>query len=395
MALPISLYLHIPFCKHRCAYCDFNTYSGLEDLIPKYVSALIREIESFAENANEVISIQTIFFGGGTPSLLAIQYVQRILESVGQNYALRDEVEISFEANPGSLSKEYLIDLHQSGINRLSMGVQSSNPNDLRILERQHNFLDVIRSMKWARVAGFENINLDLIFALPGQTLQSWQTSLERALELHPEHLSIYALSIEHGTPFRDMLRRGLFPLPDPDHAAEMYEWAQNRLATAGFDHYEISNWARRNPEGDILSCQHNLQYWRNLPYVGLGAGAHGWVGGIRTVNALSPAGYIQRMETEQKLSFPRTAATVSAEEISQQRAMAETMIMGLRLLNEGVSQKDFALRFGLSLNEVYSDQLEGLEAKNLLKRDGPNNDTLLLTTQAQLLGNQVFSEFV
>ena len=327
--------------------------------------------------------------------MLSVNDVDKIIDSINQNYAIGSQVEISFEANPGSLNREYLKNLRQSGVNRLSLGAQSSNPNDLRVLERNHNFIEVIQSMKWARFAGFDNVNLDLIFALPGQSFPSWQSSLESALQLDPEHLSLYALSIEHGTPLMNMFNRGLLPLPDPDLAASMYEWAQKRLRNAGFDHYEISNWARPARLGEIFSSQHNMQYWRNLPYIGMGAGAHGWVGGFRTVNVLSPASYIQRMKKQKQHSFPRTSATLSAKPISQKQAMAETMIMGLRLLNEGISQKDFALRFGHGPDEVYSDQLEDLEDKKLIYRGGNGGDKLLLTEQAQLVGNQVFSEFV
>lgn len=390
-----SLYIHIPFCSHRCAYCDFNTYAGLEELIPPYVEALIREIDGLAYAAKEPISVHTLFFGGGTPSLLPAKLLAQILTAVSQNYVLHTAAEITLEANPGTLSPEYLTELRQMGINRLSLGVQSASPEELRLLERQHDFLDVIRSVRWARQAGFANLNLDLIFALPGQSLASWQNNLEQALALGPEHLSLYALSFEHGTPFRDRLNRGLMPLPDPDLAAEMYEWADKRLGEAGYEHYEISNWARHNAKGELLSCQHNLQYWRNLPYIGFGAGAHGWVGGLRTMNVLSPAAYIQRLASKKEFAFPRTAATSTAAKVDSRQAMAETMMMGLRLLKEGVSQQEFAERFGTSPDSVYSTEIEQLQSKHLLERSGPKKDRLRLTRQAALLGNLVFSEFV
>lgn len=392
---PISLYLHIPFCTHRCAYCDFNTYAGLEDLIPPYVKALITELQGLARAGRQRLPVHTIFFGGGTPSLLPAEEIARILVAIRTHYQLAPYMEITLEANPGTLSLDYLQKIREAGVQRLSLGVQSSRPEELRLLERQHSFGEVIESVKWARQAGFENINLDLIFALPGQSLQSWQHNLELALSLNPEHLALYALSIEHGTPFQHMLARGLLTSPDPDLAAQMYESAIARLDRAGFEHYEISNWARRDAAGQLLSCIHNLQYWRNQPYLGLGAGAHGWVEGYRTVNVLSPAAYIQRLESSAAFEFPRTPATSSAVRVGVQRAMAERMLMGLRLLGEGVSRNEFASRFGMPLEAVYGPAIARLESLNLIEVAGSKRERVRLTPRGMLLGNQVFMEFV
>ena len=207
--------------------------------------------------------------------------VTRILETIDRVFSLRPGLEITLEANPGTLNIQHLHNLRSLGVNRLSLGVQSAHPGELRLLERNHDYHDVIHSVTWARQAGFDNLNLDLIFGLPEQRLETWQHTLDLVLGLDPEHISLYALSLEHGTPFGRWAKRGLLSTPDPDLAAEMYEWASDRLEYDGYAQYEISNWAKNSLAGDMLACRHNLQYWRNLPYLGFGAGAHGYAGGI------------------------------------------------------------------------------------------------------------------
>ena len=385
-----SIYLHIPFCVHRCGYCDFNTYAGLEDLIPAYADALIEEIQQVAASAQDKLPVHTIFFGGGTPSLLSIESVKRILHAIHGGFAVDRDAEITLEANPGTLALEKLLGLRQAGVNRLSFGVQSANPEQLRLLERQHDFQDVIQAVKWARHAGFDNLNLDWIYGLPGQSLDSWQKNIELAIGLAPEHLSLYALSIEHGTPFKEMSSRGLLPLLDPDLAADMYEWASERLGQSGYEQYEISNWAKPGRE-----CKHNLQYWRTLPYIGFGAGAHGFAGGYRTSNVLAPAAYIQRFNVETKLSFPRSSATATMEKIDDKRAMGEMMMMGLRLTQEGVTGNKFADRFGQDLQEVYESQIGKMQGLGLLESLNGDQKAIRLTKSGRLLGNQVFVEFI
>lgn len=392
---PYSLYLHIPFCTHRCGYCDFNTYAGLEALMPAYVDALIAETKQAGRSAGARLPVHTVFFGGGTPSLLPLGDVRRILDAIRDAYSLAEDAEITLEANPGTLSLEKLTGLRRAGINRLSFGVQSASPEELRLLERQHDFADVIRAVKWARQAGFDNLNLDWIYGLPGQTLESWQRNIELAVSLAPEHLSLYALSIEHGTPFKEMSTRGLLPVLDPDLAADMYEWAGDHLEAAGYRQYEISNWARLDGDGRALACKHNLQYWRTLPYIGLGAGAHGFAEGYRTANVLAPAAYIQRMKAGGEFRFPRTPATVTFEKIDEKRAMGETMMMGLRLVEEGVTDGTFAQKFSRGLQEVYGPQIQQLQGIGLLETVGGTDRAIRLTKRGRLLGNQVFIEFI
>ncbi len=402
-----SLYLHIPFCRHRCAYCDFNTYAGLADLIPAYVQALCCEIACC--QSGDPLPVHTIYFGGGTPSLLPIASFAQIFTALHTTFNIQPAAEISLEANPGTLTRPYLRGLHSLGFNRLSLGMQSARPDELRLLERQHDLTDVIHAVQWARQAGFDNLNLDLIYGLPGQTLEDWQRSLAFALDLQPEHLSLYALTIEPGTPFEAWFRRGLLPSPDPDLSADMYDLASDHLAAADFLQYEISNWARassNHPSTASLSphfaCRHNLQYWRNQPYLGLGAGAHGYLGNQRTANVLHPAAYITRLTNPPAFEKPSASAALgsihpspAAETItplSRGDEMAETMIMGLRLTREGVSDERFSQRFGASLTSVYGPQIERLVGLGLLEWFG---DTLRLTPRARLIGNQVFIEFI
>lgn len=388
---PFSIYLHIPFCVHRCAYCDFNTYAGLEHLAPAYTRALQAEL-AFVSRAAPGLPVHTVFFGGGTPSLLGLDLMDGILETLTGGFDLDGESEISLEANPGTLSREYLAGLRSMGFNRLSLGVQSANPGELHLLERQHSYADVIQGVAWARQAGFDNLNLDLIFGLPGQSLETWQHSLRLVCDLQPEHLSLYALTLEHGTPMQHWVERGLMPEPDGDLAADMYEWASEYLEQGGFVQYEISNWARRSVEGGVLACRHNLQYWRGLPYLGFGAGAHGYAGGVRTANVLAPAVYIERMKSGADGQFPRTPVTASATVIDRAAEMGETMMMGLRLVEEGVSAAAFEARFGQGLEAVFSWQIKMLVGQGLLEW---NAGRLRLTRAGRLLGNRVFMEFI
>lgn len=400
---PFSLYLHIPFCTHRCSYCDFNTYAGLENLVPAYVQALCREIELLAESAGKRLPVHTVFFGGGTPSLLPADELERVLQALFASFELLAGLELTLEANPGTLSRAYLRDLRSLGVNRLSLGMQSAAPEELSLLEREHDFRQVTRAVAWSRGAGFEDVNLDLIFGLPYQSLASWQKNLELALGLSPDHLSLYALTLEHGTPMAHWVERGLLSEPDPDLAAEMYEWADDKLNRAGYAQYEISNWALEGERGRLKVCRHNLQYWRNQPYLGIGAGAHGFAGGVRTANVRAPQAYIHRLSADEnhhdlgERDFPRTPATSSVEPIDRDREMRDTLLMGLRLTEEGVSEHTFAQRFGLPLSGAFSGEIEMLQKSGLLTwaGEGKQARSLRLTPRGRLLGNQVFMQFV
>lgn len=397
-----SIYLHIPFCQHRCSYCDFNTYAGLQELIPAYTDALIKEIQILANGDDQSLPVRSIYFGGGTPSLLPENALERVLDALDDAFRLEPAIEITLEANPGTLLFEYLHALKSVGFNRISLGMQSAHPGELIFLERNHDFVDVVDAVKWARQAGFENLSLDLIFGLPEQQIDAWRDSLDLAFKLRPEHFSLYALTIEHGTPLGSRADRGLIPIPDPDAAADMYELACESLSAAGYLQYEISNWAAARNTGSPLgrtsvparACQHNLQYWRNLPYFGLGAGAHGFVGGYRTINTLSPRSYIKRLTDEDTASyqFPRTPVTTQAKKIDRETEMRETMMMGLRLTCEGVSDNVFQKRFGISVNDAFEREINKLTDWGLIEWEG---ETIRLTPKGRLLGNQVFMQFV
>ena len=382
-------------------------------MIPAYVEALIREIEFVGKQTTQLFNypatIHTIFFGGGTPSLLSPKQFKSIFESIRNSFALTGDVEITMEANPGTVSYENLLELRNLGINRISFGVQSANTEELRMLERTHNFFDVIEAVTSARKAGFVNLNLDLIYGLPEQTLSTWQTTVKRILDLHPEHISAYALTLEHGTPFGRWSAKGLLPLPDPDLAAEMYEWLSETLEANGYVQYEISNWAmngqRSKVEGQrrtldlrpltpLFACRHNLQYWRSLPYLAFGAGAHGYASGYRYSNVLRIKTYIDRLTNYHitNYEFPLSPATVNHHKQTLADDMSEYMLNNLRLVEAGASDADFKSRFGKGLMDVYAAEIEELVCFGLLEwREG----SIKLTQHGRLLGNQVFLRFL
>ncbi|MCC6147263.1 MAG: radical SAM family heme chaperone HemW [Anaerolineaceae bacterium] len=393
----ISLYLHIPFCRHRCSYCDFNTTTGLEALIPAYVEALCQEIKLVGRAAETRLPapVHTIFFGGGTPSLLPPEAIAKILGAVRRSFAVLPGVEISLEANPGTVSFDGLQRLRAAGVNRLSFGMQSADPQELVFLERQHDIYDVLRAIEWSRKAGFTNLNLDLIFGLPDQSLERWQRTMEIACSLNPEHFSLYALTVEEGTPLFGWVQRGLTTAPDDDLAAEIYEWTSDFLERAGFEQYEISNWARENDDGELLVCRHNLQYWRSLPYLGFGAAAHGYADGMRTANVTGVGTYIERCMRAQTVEFPAGPALDSLTPLTSQTEMEEMMMVGLRLTREGVQAAGFLKRFGLSLQDAFPAQIHKLIFSGLLEWQGEQKTALRLTKRGRLLGNRVFREFV
>jgi oxygen-independent coproporphyrinogen III oxidase len=394
---PYSLYFHIPFCSHRCAYCDFNTYAGQEELIPAYVDALCKEIDFVGNQMKGTRdggegNVHTIFFGGGTPSLLSPDQFVSIFHSIRSNFKLTEDAEISIEANPGTVSYENLHKLRRVGINRISYGVQSANTEELRMLERIHTFFDVIEAVTNSRKAGFENLNLDLIYGLPEQTLQTWQTTVNRILDLRPEHISAYALTLEHGTPFGRWSSKGILPLPDPDLAAEMYEWLSEILEAHGYVQYEISNWAKPAHE-----CRHNLQYWRGLPYLAFGAGAHGYADGYRYSNVLRIKTYMERLSDPSTLMpFPLSPATVNHHKQTPKDDMSEFMMTGLRLTQEGVREDEFQTRFGQSMRDVFGTEVDELLKLGLVDIVGNGNcRSVRITQRGRLLGNQVFMRFV
>ena len=384
----LSLYLHIPFCRHRCSYCDFNTYTSLGDLKSAYAAALCQEIEQVgAMHEGAKRPIHTIFFGGGTPSLMPVQDIRRIMDAVRHAFALAPTAEISLEANPGTVDEAYLAAIKAAGINRLSFGVQSAITTELALLEREHDFAAVEEAVAAARLVGLNNFNLDLIYGVPGQTLASWQKSLQAVLALRPSHISCYCLTIEAGTPMQRWLQDGRITPPDPDLAADQYNLVCELLANNGYSHYEISNWALPGQE-----CQHNLTYWRNQPYLGLGAGAHGFAGGYRYAIVKQPRTYIRRLRQELPRHYPLSAAVADYHAVDRIEGMSDTVITQLRLLQEGLDLSAFTATFGQSLDEAFDGTVAQLEAWGLLQeRDG----RLRLTPKGWFLSNQVFYRFM
>lgn len=384
---PLAVYLHIPFCATRCSYCAFNTYTGRRDEYEPYVAALRREIAWVGEGAPTAAC--TLYFGGGTPSLLAPSQIGAVIAAAQADLRLAPDAEITLEANPGSVNAAYLAAVRRAGANRLSLGMQSSDPAELRRFARRHTLADVHDAVTWARAAGFASVSLDLIYGVPGQTPDSWRRSVEAALDLAPDHLSLYSLGVEEGTAFARWIARGELPPPDPDLAADMYEWASERLEAAGLHQYEISNWAAPGH-----ACQHNVHVWRNLPYLGLGAGAHGGAAGVRTVAALRPDVYIARLAApHDPLPFPLTPATDEVERLTREDALAETMFLGLRLTDEGIAPESLRARFGVDPRAVFGRELDRLHALSLLRTAADGR--ILLTPRARLIANRVFEAFV
>lgn len=387
---PVSLYLHIPFCTTKCTYCAFNTYINLEPLIEPFVDALCAEIRMVAGAADAPTrQLATVFFGGGTPTLLTPAQFARIMETIRTVFVLNTDAEITTEANPNDLDYDYLRALREMGINRISIGMQSANPTELRLFARRHDHEKVIEVMPQARAAGFDNINLDLIYGTPYQTLESWRVTLEETVKLGPEHISLYGLGLEDGTPLKEWVENGRVPTPDDDLAADMYDLATRYLAQHGYIQYEISNWALPDRE-----CQHNLQYWRNLPYLGVGPGAHGYAGGVRYATLLAPIKYIEAMRdgVGQSFSYPCTPATLDEVIVSREDEIAETLIMGLRLTQRGIVRDEFRQRFGVDLMDYHRESMQKFSARGLIRVDA---ERIKLTDEGRLLSNMVFRELV
>lgn len=374
-----SLYLHIPFCHTRCYYCDFNTYAGMLPVREPYVRALLTEIELAGKMAqladNTPRRSRTIFFGGGTPSLLSVQQMQRLLQACSSAFAVDADAEITLEANPGTLTQEQLVGLREAGINRLSMGAQSFDAGLLKSLGRIHTPDEITQAVTYARAAGFTSINLDFMFGLPQQTMQQWRETLQQALELRPEHFSLYSLIIEEGTPFYDWTHEGRITPGDEDLCADMYEIADELLQQAGYINYEISNWALPGHHS-----RHNLTYWQNLPYIGMGAGAYSYFGNRRFSNERDPLTYNKILKT-------RHIPEVESELIEREEEMSETAFLALRTAL-GLHLPTFEKRFSLPFAQFVGNRLRIVEEAGLLEHE---DGWLRLSKRGRLLGNEVF----
>lgn len=382
---PYGVYVHIPFCAHICSYCDFNTYAGQASRIPAYVAALKRETVLWAPRFDGRVA-GSLFLGGGTPSLLAPEQIAAVLAACRATFAVAPDAEITIESNPNDLTAGYCESLLQAGVNRISIGAQTLDKRGLRVLGRLHETGQTASAAAAARSAGFANISLDFIYGWPGQTLAGWRAELAQILGgrvggTPPDHLSLYGLIVEPGTPLADAVARGIMRPVDDDAAADMYETAIELLAGAGWTHYEISNWSA----SPALASRHNAVYWRNGDYAGLGAGAHGHVAGTRTMNQPSPRRYIERLRAGE-------SPVTNSETIDARTAMGETMMLGLRLLAEGVATEAFLGRHGTTLDDQFVPVLRRLNNQGLIEATG---ERVRLTARGALLANAVSAEFL
>lgn len=372
-----GLYIHIPFCKKKCLYCDFPSYSNMEKYIFSYVEALKTEIELIALKYPDIY-LTSLFIGGGTPTYIRVQYIQDILEKVQECFPIEKEAEISIEANPGTFDTNKLQKYGEMGINRLSIGLQAWQDRLLKKMGRIHTKEEFLKGFQAAKEVGFQNINIDLMMGLPDQSLEDWKETLRQVTRLDPAHLSCYSLIIEEETPFYAMHAQGKLKL-DEDLEREMYYYTKEYLKKQGYKHYEISNFAKANFE-----CRHNLLYWNVEPYIGVGSAAHSFINNFRSANTSSLYEYIER------LSYNRLPI-IENHKVIEKELIQEFMFLGLRKI-EGVSKKDFYQKFGKSMKEEYEDTLQELQEKRLVQLKG---DNVSLTSKGLDFANYVFQAFL
>lgn len=382
---PLSLYIHVPFCTVKCAYCDFNSYAGLEQLSSKWLSAAIRELALWSARARGRV-IQTVFIGGGTPSLLEGQEIGRLLAAVRRSYQLDSEAEITLEANPESVSRERMSGYRAAGVNRVSMGVQSLDAGELQFLDRLHSSERARSALGEIRAAGFDNVNLDLIYGLPGQPFDSWRRTLEHIVSWRPEHLSCYALTVEDGTPLAARVAAGAVVEADPDLVAEISAWTAERLNAAGYEHYETSNYALPGRR-----CRHNLNYWRHGDYIGIGPGAHGCIDDRRYSVIRRPAAYIRALAADPpEIGELPSPAVDHIEPINSVDRVVDTLTLGLRLA-EGVDDARLQAREPAAYAAL-ADVINWALAQHIAERRGGR---IRLTKRGSQVANELFVRLV
>ena len=390
----LSLYIHIPFCVRKCGYCDFLSAPADEKARDRYVQALLMEIECYQGTETADRKIKTLYIGGGTPSILSVNQLDCIIQKIKCTFNFCDDIEASMEMNPGTVSKEKCRALYQMGINRLSIGLQSTNDMELKTLGRIHSYEDFLNTYTWCREAGFQNINVDLMAALPYQTVESYTTGLRKIIRLAPEHISAYSLILEEGTPFYQKYNSGCYPLPDEEQERLMYRETEQILAQAGYERYEISNYAKKG-----YACRHNLVYWQGGDYLGLGLGSSSYMDGVRFHNTTDFETYVNQ-----------GAYVEDREVLSVQAKMEEFMFLGLRVM-AGVSGTEFEKRFGKTMEDVYGDVLRKHEEEGLLQierkedrkeaaaaepaKGKTNIEKVMLTTNGVDVSNYVFADFL
>jgi len=376
----MELYIHIPFCARKCAYCDFLSFSKPKEKMQQYVEKLIREIEWAGEKYKEE-TVSSIFIGGGTPSILEAEQTAAIMQAVRRCFSIEESAEISIEANPGTVTEEKLRTYKTVGINRISFGLQSADARELRLLGRIHSYEEFLESYRMARACGFDNINVDLMSALPGQTVESWEETLTLVADLKPEHISAYSLIIEEGTPFFERYgeERGEGILPDEDSEREMYHRTKEILKDRGYERYEISNYARPGRE-----CRHNVGYWTGVPYLGLGLGASSYVDGRRFCNNSDLEEYLAEAPGRR-----------FDEQVLTERDMQEEyFFVGLRMV-KGVSVKEFEERFGVTAETVYPGLMARLVREGGAEFGGDDGDFFRLTEYGMDVSNYIMAQFL
>jgi len=385
---PIELYIHIPFCKKKCNYCDFLSYAAPCEEREAYVKALLEQIRIVAsgivpgcdpedppEERESKFRVSTVYIGGGTPSLLSDEQISNILCQLKESFDILENAEITIEANPGTLTLGKLENMRKSGINRLSLGLQSVNEEELKVLGRIHNYDDFVESYVNARKAGFDNISVDIMTALPGQTKELLKATIDKVLDLNPEHISAYSLIIEEETPFFDLYGDIEGPVVGEDLERELYYYAKDRLSEAGFKQYEISNFAKPGYES-----RHNTGYWKRVHYLGLGLGAASFFAGFRVTNTESMSEYLKDPTT-----------FMSVNRLSENDEMEEFMYLGLRMI-KGVNTSEFYKAFGREIDDVYGSRIQKLIDDELLSRE---DNIISLTNKGIDYGNHVFSQFL
>mgnify|MGYP005780815413 FL=1 len=385
----VGLYIHIPFCKQKCQYCDFNSYAGKENLIETYMKWVEFELKGVGEgnrvdyenNLDDLIVVKSIYIGGGTPSFIDSKYIEKIMEIVKECYTIDSNAEITIEVNPGTVSQKKLETYLNSGINRISIGLQSTHNEILSKLGRVHSYEEFLYTYNLARKVGLKNINVDLMLGLPNQSLNDLQESITEVVNLEPEHISVYSLIIENGTPFCEKLEKQEIALPSDELERAMYWETKRKLEKAGYTHYEISNFAKPGFES-----KHNLSCWNQEEYIGIGASAHSYTNNVRYSNIDSIEDYIRNYENGNEIDN-----FVFHEKQNKESKMKEFMMLGLRKI-QGIHIQDFKNKFGENPIYLYKKELEKLVNEELLEIDG---DVIKLTNKGIDLANLVWEEFV
>lgn len=381
----LGIYVHIPFCKQKCSYCDFISYWDKNDLVEKYIEVLKQEIKTNTEDVSKY-EISTIYIGGGTPSYIESKHIEEILKTIKKKYNVSKNAEITIEVNPGSATKEKLECYAEAGINRISIGLQSCNNNLLKMIGRIHTYEDFLSTYKLAREVGFKNINVDLMIGLPNQTLEDVKKSLEEIIKLNPEHISVYSLIVEEGTPIEKKIVKGELKLPNEELERKEYWEVKRTLESSGYKHYEISNFAKRGYES-----KHNLNCWEQKEYLGFGVAAHSYMNGVRYSNVEHIEEYLKKEMGSEKCEVGKNTSNIIHEIQTEENKKKEYMLLGLRKI-DGIKISSFKNKFGCNPIMEFKNELNKLVQEKLIEID---LDQIKLTKKGIDLANIVWEEFI